>query len=191
VDPVTLSALGAVALTEGIKFLYGQAGEILKRYRERRQADEEGRPQPPEPIQVKDPGILAGRLEPAEMDIDAAERMQADLTALAGRLGNFANGLEEVDPRDEDLLQATEALRRTIEAVYHQRITFQGEDRPPSGPLVEGSIDIDEVAGYAGAVRAGWIASGRVIGEVRATRVEREGEAVAVDVKQIGGRAPE
>ena len=37
-DPLTLAAVGAVALTEGIKFLYGQAGEALKRWRARQQA---------------------------------------------------------------------------------------------------------------------------------------------------------
>jgi hypothetical protein len=38
-EPVTLTAasIGAVALTEGIKFLYGQAGELLKRWRERKE----------------------------------------------------------------------------------------------------------------------------------------------------------
>jgi hypothetical protein len=35
-DPITLAALGAVALSEGVKFLYGQAGELLKRRREQR-----------------------------------------------------------------------------------------------------------------------------------------------------------
>ena len=38
-DPLTLSALTASALTEGIKFLYGQAAELLKRKRERSTAD--------------------------------------------------------------------------------------------------------------------------------------------------------
>ena len=38
VDPLTLSTIGAVALTEGIKFLYEQAGEVLKRWRERKDA---------------------------------------------------------------------------------------------------------------------------------------------------------
>ena len=37
-DPFTLGAVGAVVLTEGIKFLYGQAGEALKRWRERKAA---------------------------------------------------------------------------------------------------------------------------------------------------------
>ena len=37
-DPFTLAAVGAVAITEGIKFLYGQAGEVLKRWRERKAA---------------------------------------------------------------------------------------------------------------------------------------------------------
>jgi len=38
IDPLTISAIGAVAITEGIKFLYGQAGELLKRWRERKDA---------------------------------------------------------------------------------------------------------------------------------------------------------
>ena len=37
-DPVTLAAVGGFALTEGIKFLYGQAGEALKHWQERKKA---------------------------------------------------------------------------------------------------------------------------------------------------------
>jgi len=45
-DPDTLSAavIGSAALTEGIKFLYRQAGEILKRWRERRDKPREEQP---------------------------------------------------------------------------------------------------------------------------------------------------
>ena len=39
-DPFTLSSLGAVAITEGIKFLYAQAGQVLKRWREKREQQE-------------------------------------------------------------------------------------------------------------------------------------------------------
>ena len=35
-EPFTVGALGALTATEGIKFLYGQAAEILSRWRERR-----------------------------------------------------------------------------------------------------------------------------------------------------------
>jgi hypothetical protein len=192
VEPLTIGALGAVALTEGIKFLYGQAGEILKRRRERKRAAAEGRPErEPEPIRIEDAGILAGELDPVVIDPEAVDHLEEDIKALSARLGNYANGLEEVDPRDEELLQATDALRRVLEAVYQQRITFQGEERPPSGPLVAGRIEVEEVAGYAAAVRADTIESGRVAGEAKAKRVEGGGEAIGVDVKQIGGRRPD
>ena len=35
-DPVTFSTLGGLAASEGINFLYGQAAELLKAWRERR-----------------------------------------------------------------------------------------------------------------------------------------------------------
>jgi len=188
VDPLTLSALGSVALSEGIRFLYGQASEILKRRRDRSQETSGGSTRVQGPLELGDLEILAGTLEPVEIDFDAADQLDADLKMLSQRLGNYANGLEEVDPTDENLLRVTDALRRVIEAVYQQRITFKGEARPPSGPLVEGRVDVEDVVGYVAGVRAETIESGRVTGEVIANRVESGAEAVGVDVKRIGGR---
>jgi hypothetical protein len=191
-DPLTLSALGAVALTEGIKFLYGQAGEILKRRRERKKAAEEASLEAErEPIAIRDPGILAGELKPAVIDFDAADRLEGDLAAFSQQLGNYANGLEEVDPGNEDLLRATDALRRSVEAIYQQRITFEGEDRPPSGPVIDGRIDVYEVAGYVAVVRAEVVEGGRLTGSIEADVVREGGEAVVFDVKRIGGRPPD
>ena len=53
-DPLTLAAVGAVALTEGIKFLYGQAGETLKRWRESK-GTKAATATVTEPVQVKIP----------------------------------------------------------------------------------------------------------------------------------------
>ena len=122
------------------------------------------------------------------IDFDVADRFDADLKMISQRLGNYANGLEEVDPTDGDLLRATDALRRVIDAIYQQRITFKGEERPLSGPLVDGRVDVEEVAGYVAGVRAETIEGGRVTGEVIADRVESGAEAVGVDAKRIGGR---
>ncbi len=190
-EPLTLGALGAVALSEGIRFLYGQAAEVLRRRRERKQAVQEGREAEPARTEVEDPGILEGSLEPIVLDLDAADRLDNQLKALSRRLGNYANGLEEVDPTDEDVLRSADALRRALEAIYQQRITFRGEERPPSGPLVGGRVDVEEVAGYIAGVRAETIGGGRVTGEVTAERVDSGGEAVGVDVKRIGGRMVE
>ena len=190
VEPLTLSVLGAAALTEGIKFLYGQAGDVLKRWRERKNTGEGPRADEPEPLQVDTPDVLVGELQPVSIHFQAVERLADDLRVFSARLGNYANGLDEVDPKDEELLEATDALRRVLEAVYQQRITFEGETtRPPSGPVVAGRIDVDEVAGYAAALRADIIESGKVTLEARAKRVEPGGELIGGDVKRIGGRS--
>jgi hypothetical protein len=52
--------------------------------------------------------------------------------------------------------------------------------------VVEGHIDVEQVAGYAAAVRARRITSGRVEAEAEAKRVESEGEFIGVDVDEIG-----
>jgi hypothetical protein len=62
-DPFSAAALGGVVLTEGIKFLYRQAGEVLKRWRERRETGgtsvEDARLRPPE-------SLLEGTVEPVK-----------------------------------------------------------------------------------------------------------------------------
>jgi hypothetical protein len=124
------------------------------------------------------------------IDFAAAHRLGDELTHLFRSLGNYASGDEEVDPNDHKLLRA-DALRRVLEAIYQQRITFRGEERPPSGPVVEARIDVEAVAGYAAAVRAETIESGRATGDVHVKQVERGAEAIGVDTKEIGGRRPE
>ena len=132
-DPITLSGLGAVALTEGIRFLYGQAVEVLKQRRERKAGDA--------PVVIRSPEVLAGELEPVTLDVEAVDRLEDDVKALAGRLGNYANGLDEVDPEDPDILRATDALRQALEVIYGQRITFRGEEHPSSGTAVRGRVE--------------------------------------------------
>lgn len=52
-----MAALGVSALTEGIKFLYGQAGELLKRRRERSKPNSAG---PETPPCIAEPDTLPG-----------------------------------------------------------------------------------------------------------------------------------
>jgi hypothetical protein len=127
-----------------------------------------------------------GDLAPVVIDDEAADRLEADVKALAGRLGNYANGLEDVDPDDREVVASVDAPRRAFEATYQQRINYAGEQREPSGPVVEGRIDVGEVAGYVAAVRAKVIEGGHVTGTVEADVVEEGGEAIAVDAERIG-----
>ncbi|MFL5655393.1 MAG: hypothetical protein ACJ8CB_14610 [Ktedonobacteraceae bacterium] len=189
VDPLTLSAIGAVAITEGIKFLYGQAGEILKRWRERKDADKDASTQQnkTEPVNVKLPVVFEGQLSAPQIHFDAVERVQEQLRGLRGDLADYADEVEVVDIQNVNLLQRVDALRQLLEAVYQQRLTFKGEQRPPSGPVVEGHIDVEEVGGYSSAVRARQIVSGSVKADAKARRVEQGGQFIGLDTDIIGG----
>lgn len=186
-EPITLTVVGTIALTEGIKFLYSQAGEVLKRWRERRDTDPAS-PQPEEatPVNVKLPEVFDGQLVDPKIHFDAVGQVETQLRQVRNDLADYAQDIEVVDPKNEALLAQVDALRQLMEAVYQQRITFKGEQRPLSGPDVTGRIDAKQVAGYAAAVRADVIAGGNVTAEAKADRVEQGGQLIGVDVKRIG-----
>src|SRR5690242_7738475 len=93
VDPLSIAVLGGIAATEGIKFLYGQAAEILKRRRERRDAERAGTPPPAGPIPVGDPGVLEGELHPFEIDDAVVDRLEGQIKALRTDLADYADGV--------------------------------------------------------------------------------------------------
>jgi len=189
-DPITLSALGAVALTEGIKFLYEQAGEALKRWRERKDTtarDAKADLPQEESVVVKLPPVFEGQLSTVQIHFDAVERLEKQLLELKRGLSGYADGSEVMDSSDKALLEQIDALRQLLEAVYQQRITFKGEQRPPSGPVVEGHIDVQEVEGRVGGVIARTIGgSAHVKGDANVGTVKQGGEASGVTVDTIG-----
>nr|WP_052478812.1 hypothetical protein [Kibdelosporangium sp. MJ126-NF4]CEL20764.1 hypothetical protein [Kibdelosporangium sp. MJ126-NF4]CTQ89677.1 hypothetical protein [Kibdelosporangium sp. MJ126-NF4] len=176
-DPLTLSVLGGAALTEGIKFLYGQATELLKRRRERKDAKAE--------LPAETPALEGELRQPLQVDPAALERLEPDLRELRRGLQDYVDELEPVDSSDERLLETADAVRQILEAVYGQRITFRGEQRPASGPLAEGRVDVGTVSGYVAGVRAK-TATGTVRGMVNVNEVTSGGEVVGVDIDHLG-----
>jgi len=186
VEPFTLTALGAVAATEGIKFLYGQASEVLKRWRERKAGDEAAAATPIAVNPVASEKLLAGKLEEPRVDFDALERLHEGIRDAAKELSDYAGGLEDPDPDDEQLARTLDTLRRALEVVYRQRITFKGEDRPPSGPAVIAGAQVDEVEGRLTNLRARRIAGGNVDARLEVKKIEKSGEVTNLDVDTIG-----
>jgi hypothetical protein len=187
VEPITLAAVGTPALAEGTKFLYTQAGEALKRLRERRDAAERGVVQPNStaPIDVELSDAFEGQLSEPKIHFDVLARLERDLRETRRSLSDYAEEIEMVDNSEEELLARIDALRRILEAILQERITFKGEQRPPSGPIAQEHIDVDEVAGYAAAVRAERITGGRVETRAEVHRVEVEGDLTGIDVGKI------
>lgn len=182
-DPFSAAALGGVALTEGIKFLYKQAGEVLARWRQRRDKGDtnvqDATLSPPD-------GLLNGTVEPVGPRDEYAERLEEGLREARKSLADYADGIEVPQPGDHLVTEQADALRRLLESVYGQRITFKGEQRPPSGPLVTGDIDVERVVGDAAAVRAKTISSGEITGSAKAKVVEAGGKLSGVEIDQIG-----
>lgn len=187
VDPLTLSAVGAVAITEGIKFLYGQASDLIKRWLDHKEAEKNASASlsKTEAVEVKLPDVFAGQLSQTQIHYDVMDRIGEQLRELRKDLADYADGIEKVNMDDKNLLQTVDALRQSIEAVYQQRLTFRGEQRSPSGPIAESSIDVDEVVGYVAGIRARRIA-GNVKVDARAKRVDAGGQFIGIDADTIG-----
>lgn len=155
-DPLTLSVLGGWAAAEGIKFLYGQAAELLKAWRERQRnpADDAALTVP-----IVQTEVLDGTPNGAVQNKEVLEREGAAMAKLTGTLAPYANGLLDVDLDDAELADGASRVRAILEAAYGQRFTFRGEDREPTGTRVTvkqvlGDVEGD-VVGAEGDIRSG------------------------------------
>jgi len=159
-DPLSIAVLGGVALTEGIKFLYGQVGELLRRRRESRAAAAADQSAPAQAARVDIPStdggehVLSGRLTPGPVDAEALDSNAEQLASLRGLLMPYAEGDRSVDAANRQVLEQIDATRRLLEVVYGQHITFQGEQRPASGAPVHADTQAEEMGQYAARVIA-------------------------------------
>ncbi len=173
VDPLSLSVLGGVALTEGIKFLYGQTTELLKRRRDQAQVADNGITSPsPTDLVAHQPEVLDRKLQRSEVDFGVVASYERELRDLRSWLTDYVDGLADVNPNDRQLLERVSALRALLELAYGQHLTFRGEDRPASGtPLAaEAALQVKTYAAQVTASGAGAVAVGRdVSGSVPTT----------------------
>jgi hypothetical protein len=121
VEPILLSVAGA-ALTEGVKFLYAQASEVLRAWRERRRAEATATPAAPAVLPVPK-GIELGPVDPLPVPADSGmEDTLADLRDLAEQVKDGT-----IDPTSERGRQIVANLRDLLEVVLRAPITFEGE----------------------------------------------------------------
>jgi hypothetical protein len=181
-DPATISiaAVGAVALTEGVKFLYGQAGDILKEWRSQGKTVKSPE-KAPEAISL--PNAFDGQLRQPSIDYGVVALLEPDLSRLYRELSEYATDLLPIEIGDEQLLRNVHALRQCLESVLHQHITFKGENRPRSGTLIEGHVIAETIAGEATGVEGEGPARGEVHGSVEVRTVNRGAKVVGTKWK--------
>jgi len=183
-EPLSLGALTAAALTEGIKFLYAQAADFLKRRRAREDAAA-AEDDTIAPVPTPD-GLLNGELQPIRIDFAALDRLASDIRQLRSALADVAQEIEPADPADQTMTDAADALRRALEAVSHQRITFAGEQRKSSGPIVDAEVNVGDVVGYVAGIRAKAVSGGQLRSRVTGGNVDAGGSVVGIDLGDIG-----
>ena len=87
------------------------------------------------------------------------------------KLSGVVTGRTEVVTSDAALLTRVDALRKALEVIVGQRLTFRGEARPEvQGPVIRGEVHVKKVLGYAAGVAAGVIigkvtVDGRVVAD--------------------------
>ena len=159
-DNLSLGSVESSALTQGIAFLYAQAGEVLRRRRVARDraADLDSLSLAAMPA-LELPGTV---FEPSEREApalapEAVDRLADSLRQARREVNGY---LASELPVDEDAagLAAADRLRCLLEEVYGTRLTFRGEQRDDGPPPVT----------RVRAPRAGVVLSGdvRVYGDV-------------------------
>jgi hypothetical protein len=174
-DPLSLAVLGGAAATEGIKFLYGQAAEVIKAWRARR----EDREQPLE-VPIVDTSVLDA--QPTGTTVNPAVLTQAHTTMLElwQQLAPYAQDLQNVEDTDGELARAAGELRALLEAAYGQRFTFRGERREPTGTRVAVEQVLGTVAGLAVGVEGDIGSAATVVVRQDANEVTAEGTVIGV-----------
>lgn len=158
-DPITLATVTTIALTEGIKFLYNQAGSLLEAWRKRRSEKAEVVAMP----RLSQDAALDGAVDVARPPDEAALAERVEDLELAFRAldpylaSRFATPIDPADPKVRD---DVERLRELLEEIYGQRLTFPGEAREKTGTRLRATVEVErardvDVAAIRGAQHAG------------------------------------
>jgi hypothetical protein len=183
-DPFTLAAVGAVLASEGVKFLYQQAGELLRWLRERKEAGEGEAGEAP--VLARPPENVFTDASPGAVpDFAIADAAQERLIALQSTVTPYVQGYADLAEASQDALGAIGDLRRLLEGIYDTALTMRGEDRP-AGTVVTGRVAAREVLGDVIGVDIEDLRGvARVHGEVDVGTIEKGGTATGTHIGRI------
>jgi hypothetical protein len=158
-DDLSLGGVEGAVLTQGVAFLYAQAGELLRRRRAARERAVAGVPPTLAELPALElPGTVFERPGggAAEAAPEVVEHLAGSLREACREVGGY---LASEAPGDGEAgLAAADRLRCLLEEVYGTRVTFLREERDGTAPP----------AARVRAPRAGVVLSGdvRVYGDI-------------------------
>ncbi|MCX5063809.1 hypothetical protein OOK12_43930 [Streptomyces sp. NBC_00452] len=152
-DPTEIAVISS-ALPAISAFILERVGRLL---------DSRGA-EPEEDVAV--PASLVGTLQlPLQPAQDILQNRRAELELLQEALADYTDGTTLIHAADHRLLRNLTRARAALEDIYGQHLTFEGEDRPASGPFVHQKVTT--LSGEATGMHSGEITgSSRVIQDV-------------------------
>jgi hypothetical protein len=189
VTTITLAAVGFEAIKEGIKFLYDQAGELIKWWREKKDPENKTVPNKPSFLDVPSEAFDLAE-KPNHVDEAALGELEGELIGFRKELANYADGTLKIDTKDEALLKRIAGLRTIVEALIEAPLTFRGERRvATSGPTLEGVARAKIVQGTLAAIVVGDdVLSGYLKGTTESEYVGPGATQVAIKIEgDVGG----
>jgi hypothetical protein len=172
-DP--LSMLATAALTQGVKFLYQQAGEFLSAWRARRRDKDAPPPRAldaPDGVTVTRPRPLAD--PPGEETVNLLEQLQALVEPIQSG---------KIDAASPAARATIGQLREVVEAALQTPVRFAGE---PPRPLKISDIQVvtERVTGRVAGLRADLakLPGGSEIYGVKVKARDVEGDVTGVDL---------
>jgi hypothetical protein len=172
-----LMGVASTALVERVRFLYQQAGEVLRGWRERRR-DRDA----PAPGVLEPPAVVC-----VEHAVPLADPPNLELVDTLQELKDLVEPIKDgaVDPQAPAARAAIANLRDVLEVILHSQIAFAGE-QPRTTEVSDIDVVVDRVRGQVRGVR---VALERLQGpmSVRRVRVDTgdvddSGEVAGVDL---------
>lgn len=130
---LSFEAAGLALLTPTVSFLYSQAGELIRRWREASDKTA-GRPVTPDQLpKLTVPSELFADAPPSALPArpEAVEEVLGELSRLRGRLHAYADGTEDVDPRSASTMAALHELKAALERVYDHDLRMRTQAVTP------------------------------------------------------------
>jgi hypothetical protein len=165
-DGFPLGSVESTVLTQGIAFLYAQAGELLRRRRASKDRAACG-DQPPAalpPLEAPGSVFVPPGQAATSAELDVVDRLAGSIRQASREVGEYL--ASELPRGDAAGLAAADRLRCLLEEVYCTRLTFRGEQRDDRQPTVT----------RVHAPKAGVVLSGdvRVYGDVAGRDIKHE-----------------
>lgn len=169
-DPTEIAVISS-ALPAVLAFVFQRLGSLL---------DSRGA-EPEEDVTA--PAGLVGALQlPLQPAQDILQTRRAELELLQEALADYADGTMPARSSDQRFLRNLARARGALEDIYGQHLTFEGEDRPASGPFVHQKVTT--LSGEATGMHSGEITgNSRVIQDVET--VDTGGKLIGMKGRRI------